>query len=729
MTIARRIPFVLTCLLAVFAGREGSAVEGKWTPQQLRELDPKWLRELGLTLPVEKLWGPDGGGLLASVPSLDGCSSGFVSAEGLVITNHHCAYGILQLHSTPEKDLIKNGFLARTRAEELSGRGERATLPVRITDVTAEIQAAVPAGADDLARFQAIERKTKELVAACEKQPNRRCQVATYDGGVQYLLHEGAEYPDVRLVYAPPDSVGEYGGETDNYAWPRHTGDFAILRIYAGADNNPAPRSDGGAGNVPYRPQHFFPISTKGIEPGDFVLVAGYPGFTFRSYVDAEARERAELFYPRQAALYKDWIGLMQAASAEDTAGHIAVAARIKSAANNEKRALGRAEAIRRGGLLARKRQDEQKVLAWADSRPEHQAAAEAYRELTRLTEERLKTWDRDFLLGEAKNGAKPLEVALSLTRWATERAKPDLERDPAYMDRNRDKAAESLRNAQKQMYPPAEEALLADTLTRFAALPEGSRVPAVERLLGGERAPAAIRARAHEVLSRTRVTDAEERAKMFGESAEQLRARRDPLLDLAFGLQEELIALQERNERHQGAVSRLRPVWRRAVRAQAGRPIDPDGNATLRVSFAHVKGYSPRDAVWMEPRTTVAGMAAKSTGEAPFDAPDDLLAAAPAAPKSRWAAPKLGDVPVNFLTDGDTAGGSSGSPVLNGRGELVGVNFDRVWENVGSDFGYDPKIARNVNADVRYLLWLLETEHGAAAAPLLRELGIEPAR
>ncbi|HEX2642345.1 MAG TPA: S46 family peptidase, partial [Thermoanaerobaculia bacterium] len=160
MKIARRIPFVLTCLLAVFAGREGSAVEGKWTPQQLRELDPKWLRELGLTLPVEKLWGPDGGGLLASVPSLDGCSSGFVSAEGLVITNHHCAYGILQLHSTPEKDLIKNGFLARTRAEELSGRGERATLPVRITDVTAEIQAAVPAGADDLARFQAIERKT-----------------------------------------------------------------------------------------------------------------------------------------------------------------------------------------------------------------------------------------------------------------------------------------------------------------------------------------------------------------------------------------------------------------------------------------------------------------------------------------------------------------------------------------------------------------------------------------
>lgn len=719
----------LSILALALVAKEVSALEGKWTPQQILELDPKWLREIGLEIPPEKLWSKDGAGLLEAVPSIEGCSNGFISAEGLMITNHHCAFGILQQHSTPENDLIANGFLARSRAEELGGTGTRATLPFRIHDKTAEIEAVAAGEKDDLARYRAIERKKKELVAECERQPNRRCQVATFDGGVQYLLFENIEYPDVRVVYAPPSAVGEYGGEIDNYAWPRHTGDFALLRVYAKPDGQPAAKSEA---NVPYRPRHHFPISLDGVHEGDFVLVAGYPGFTYRSYVEAEARERAEMFFPRQAALYRTWIDLMESATEKDPAGRIAVASRIKSAANNEKRALGRAEAVRRGAMIAKKKAAEQEVLAWAEKRPDQRPAVAAYRELNRLMEERLKTWDRDFLLGEVKNGARPLDLAVTVTRWARERTRPDLERDTAYMERNREKAAETLRNDQKRIYLPAEEAILADLLTRFAALPEGSRVEAVERLLGGDRTPEGIRARAKDVLARTRITDPEERARMFGETPEQLRARRDPLLDLAAGLQTELLALEERNHRFQGAVSRLRPMWRRAVAARAaesGRQVDPDGNATLRVSFARVQGYSPREAVRMEPHTTVAGMAAKHTGEPPFDAPDVLLAAAPSAPRSRWADPKLGDVPVDFLSDADTAGGSSGSPVLNGRGELVGVNFDRVWENVGSDFGWDQRVARNVNADVRYLFWLLETTYGDDARPLLREMGVDQAR
>ncbi|HKV07812.1 MAG TPA: S46 family peptidase, partial [Thermoanaerobaculia bacterium] len=187
------------------------AVDGKWTPEQILEHDPKWLRELGLEIPPEKLWGQDGAGLLEAAVKVDGCSAGFITAQGLLITNHHCAFGILQQHSTPERDLITNGFLAKNPAEELGGAGTRATIPHKTTDVTAVIEAAVPAGADDLARFRAIERKGKELVAECEKQPNRRCQVEAFDGGVRYLLIENLEFPDVRVVYAPPRAVGEYG--------------------------------------------------------------------------------------------------------------------------------------------------------------------------------------------------------------------------------------------------------------------------------------------------------------------------------------------------------------------------------------------------------------------------------------------------------------------------------------------------------------------------------------
>ena len=715
----RILAFVLG-LLAISGG--AMAVEGKWTPGQILELDPKWLREQGLKIPPTALWSRDGGGLLEAAVRISGCSAGFISSRGLLITNHHCAFSILQQHSTPQRDLITHGFLAQAAAEELPGSGIRATIPHRVTDVTAEVEAAVPAGADDLARFQAIERKKKELVASCERQESRRCEVAAFDGGVRYLLYESLEYPDVRLVYAPPRAVGEYGGEVDNWSWPRHTGDFALLRVYAAADGRPTARADG---NVPYPPKHFFPVSARGIEPDGFVMVPGYPGRTFRSYTEGEMAERAELFYPGMAALYRAWLDVMEAASEKDETARIALADRIKGLANNEKNARGQVAGIQRGHILEKKRASEKEILAWAARHPDQAGAVAARDELARLVAERRHTWNRDFLLDRMKQGPKPLDLALTLVRWAGEKAKPDLEREPDYQERNRDILRERLERDQKRMHLPTEAALLTDVFARLAALPEESRVPAVEAFTGGQRDRAALRTRVDDVLSRTQVTDLAERKKMFDESAEQLRARHDPLLDLAFGLDAELRALKEHSDRFDGAVSRLRPRWQRAVMAHAGRPVAPDANGTLRVSLAKIQGYSPRDGVFMRPQTTLAGVVEKNTGEEPFAAPPELLAAAPKAPASRWADPKLKDVAVNFLADADTTGGNSGSPVLNGRGELVGVNFDRVWENVANDFGYNPEVARNVSVDVRYMLWLMEATGGEAARPLLEEMGV----
>ena len=697
-------------------------VEGKWTPGQILELDPRWLREQGLQIPPATLWSRDGGGLLEAAVRISGCSAGFISSQGLLITNHHCAFGILQQHSTPQRDLITHGFLAGAPAEELPGSGTRATIPHRVTDVTAEVEAAVPAGADDLARFQAIERKKKELVATCEKQESRRCEVGTFDGGVRYLLYESLEYPDVRLVYAPPRAVGEYGGEVDNWSWPRHTGDFALLRVYSAPDGRPAARADG---NVPYHPKHFFPVAARGIEPDGFVMLAGYPGRTFRSYTEAEMAERAELFYPGLAALYRSWLDVMEAASEKDETARIALADRIKGLANNEKNARGQVAGLKRGRILEKKTASEREILAWAARHPDQAGAVAAHDELAHLVAERRRTWDRDFLLDRMKQGPKPLELALTLARWAGEKAKPDLEREPEYQERNRDILRERLERDQKRMHLPTEAALLTDVLARLAALPEGSRVPAVETFLGGQRDRAALRPRVDDLLAHTRVTDLAERKKMFDESEEQLRARHDPLLDLAFGLDAELRSLKESSDRFDGAVSRLRPRWQKAVMAHAGKPVAPDANGTLRVSLAHVQGYGPRDGVLMRPQTTVSGVVEKHTGEEPFAAPPELLAAAPQAPASRFADPKLKDVPVAFLADADTTGGNSGSPVLNGRGELVGVNFDRVWENVANDFGYNPEVARNISVDVRYLLWLMEATGGEAARPLLEEMGV----
>lgn len=720
----RKILAAAALALACVRG-DAFAVEGKWTPQQVLELDAAWLRQLGLEIPPGKLWGPEGAGLLEAAVLLNGCSAGFVSADGLLVTNHHCAFSLLQQHSTPERDLITHGFLAGGRQEELPGRGARATVPHRSTDVTAEIEKAASAAADDLRRYRAIQRKSKEMVAACEARPNRRCQLEAFDGGLQYVLFESLEFTDVRLVFAPPRGIGEYGGEVDNWSWPRHTGDFALLRVYSGPEGQPAAHAPA---NVPYRPQHFFPVARAGVEPGGFVMVAGYPAATHRALIEPEMRERGERFHPRRSELYRAWITLLESASDRDEAARIALADRIKALSNREKNSRGQVAGFRRGRILEKKRESERQVLAWAAARPEHAAAVEAHRELSRLVEERAAGWDRDFLLEQAIHGPKPLHLALQLARWAGEKAKPDLEREPEYMERERERLKERMRIDQRRMHLPAEQELLADLLARFAALPEGSPSAAVEALLGpgeGGRSPAAIRARAADLLARTRVTDLDERMKMFEEGEAELRARRDPLLDFALELDRELRDLKEREDRHKGAVSRLRPRWQRAVIGHAGKPVAPDANATLRVSFAHVRGYAPRDAVVLEPRTTLSGIVEKHTGEEPFDAPDELLAAAPSASRSRWADPALADVPVAFLADGDTTGGSSGSPVLNGRGELVGVNFDRVWENVANDFGYLPDVGRNISVDVRFLLWTLETLHGEAAKPLLAELGV----
>jgi hypothetical protein len=761
----RRRPWALLPALALgwlLGGGLAGAVEGKWTLEQVLDHDPAWrrsLRSLGLELPPERLWGRSGGGLLEAAVRVGSCSASFISAEGLLITNHHCAFGILQQHSTPARDLITRGYLASGRGEELTGANVRVTVPHRTTDVSGAVEAAAAlAGGDDLARYQAIERQKKELVAACERQegaPARRCEVATFDGGVLYQLIESLEFPDVRLVYAPPRSVGDFGGEVDNWSWPRHGGDFALLRVYAGPDGRPAPHA---AANQPLRPPHFFPLAAQGIRPGDFVMVAGYPGLTFRSLTAPEMRERAELYFPRRAELLRAWLDIMAAASDRDAAARIALADRIKSLGNAEKNARGQIAGLRRGHVLARKEAADREVLVWAAS-PAGRAspagpaspAIAAYQELSRLVERRQSTWERDFLLGVARLGPKPLDLAMTLVRHAREAAKPDLEREPASMDRNRDRLREGLRRDQARIDLPAEGALLADLLARFAALPEATRVPAVERLLAGlpaapaagaagtdagrrgtspprfdraaHAAIAAIADRAAAIVAGSRVTDLGERMKMLDESAELLLARHDPLLDLAAGLDDALREADEREHRFSGAVSRLRPAWQRAVAAHAGKPLAPDANGTLRVSFAHVQGYSPRDGIQMEPQTRVAGVVEKQTGKEPFDAPEALLAAAARAPASSWADPWLHDVPVCFLADADTTGGSSGSPVLNGRGELVGVNFDRVWENVANDFGYDPEVARNVSVDVRYLLWVLSTLEGEAARPLLREL------
>jgi len=713
----------LICMSLLFVAGVVQAVGGKWTPEQLLEHDPNWLKELGLEVPVDELWARGEGGLLEAIVQVRGCSSGFVSPKGLLITNHHCVFGILQHHSTAENDIIESGYLAESADRELPGAAVRASIPSRFTDVTAEIEAAVPPEADDLARWNAIEAKKKNLVAQCESAESLRCRVAVYDDGVRYTLIEAVEYPDVRLVYAPPRGVGEYGGDIDNWMWPRHTGDFSLLRVYTAPDGSPAEYAEE---NVPLQPKRHLKVARESVQEDSFVMVVGYPGRTYRRLTQTEMKERHERYFPSRSALYQDWMGIIAAAGDANEEARIAMASRYKSLANREKNARGQVAAIDRGDLVGKKIAAEAEVIQWIENQPDFDAALDSYRGLEDLATGSAEGWDRDFLLGEVGAGALPLSLALTITRWALESEKPDVERRASYQERNRSRAHDNLERAQKTMHTATDTDLMADWWQRLRELPDDQRVDPLDAIVPMEADAAAVRAVVERLLSGSSILDEATRIEMLNETPEQLREREDPMIDLAFALVEEAYLPREReDDRRAGAKLRLRPAWRRAVEAHAGRPIDPDANGTLRVSLAHVRGYSPREAVWMTPVTTVGGALEKHTGSEPFDVPEAVREHASKARESRWANAELGDVPIGFLATGDTTGGSSGSPVLNARGELVGVNFDRVWENIANDFGYNPDIARNVSADVRYMLWILEEIEGDRADRILRELGV----
>ncbi|HEV2721485.1 MAG TPA: S46 family peptidase, partial [Thermoanaerobaculia bacterium] len=574
------------------------ALEGKWTPRQVLQLDAAWLKKQGLELPPSRLWDPKRGtGLLAAAISTGGCSGGFISPDGLFITNHHCLFSILQEHATPQNDIITNGYVAASRAAELKGSTSKITVPRRFVDVTKDVLAAVPPGADDAERHRAMEKKQNAIVAECEKQPSARCTVKSFDNGLQYVLVDTLEISDVRLVYAPPRAVGEYGGEEDNWMWPRHAGDFAIGRAYVNG--------------APFRSEHYFPISTAGVKPGDFVMVLGYPGITYRSLTADEMAKQRDLLYAMRADVFGEWIRIVEETTRGNAAATITEAAYLKSLNNTWKNAGGMLAGFRRGNIVEKQRAADDAVLQWAKSRPQYRDAVMAYDELRKIMDEDRRMGGHDFLIFNTMQtfspatpaGPKAIDFAVSVARSAIERQKADAERKALFMNRNLPRLRERLEREQKNFYEPADKAIFASVVRRSQALPPEQRIAALDGV------------DVDHLYASTKLFDVAERMKMLGETPEELHARHDPLVELGFALDRELRAYDDRQDRREGAVARLRPEWRRAVLAHAGKPVAPDANGTLRVSFAHVQGYSPRDGLRATAQTTVAGVVQKNTG------------------------------------------------------------------------------------------------------------------
>ncbi|MDO9313198.1 MAG: S46 family peptidase [Burkholderiaceae bacterium] len=706
-----RIAVLAAALSLSFAAQ---AKEGMWVPQQLPEIAGP-LKQAGLELDPTQLANLTGDPM-GAVVALGGCTASLVSPDGLVVTNHHCAYGAIQLNSTAERNLMTDGFNAATRDQEISaGPNARVFVMDQITDVTDKMLAATSPDQDGLARQTALENAQKSLIAGCESEPGFRCTLYSFSGGQTYRLFRQIEIKDVRLVYAPPGAIGNYGGEVDNWMWPRHTGDFTFYRAYVGKDGKPAAFSPD---NVPFKPKHHLRMATDALEAGDFVMVAGYPGSTSRYALYDEFQGVVDWQYPVVGQHLKNLVGIVDAAGKADPEIEVKYASTIRGWQNNMKNWDGQLEGFRRINATATKRAEEEAVLAWLRSRGnDGKPALDAHARLVQLAAEARATRVRDTAIGQMANVGL-LGNVRGLYRLAIERAKPNAERAGGYQDRDLPGIEGNTRQLDRRYDPKMEKQLLAYWLAEYVKLPADQRVAAVDAWLGGSDA-AAINKALDDAYAATKLGTVDARLALLTTDRAGFEASTDPLLKLAVALQPTLMELEDKGRARAGDNSRHRPVYLAAVQEYKrgqGQGVYPDANLSLRITYGNVMGYSPKDGVAYTPFTSLDGLAAKATGVEPFDAPKAQLDAI-----AKMSAEQKARVPVNFLSDLDITGGNSGSPVLNGKGELVGLAFDGNWESVSSNWVFDPAMTRMIAVDHRYMQWIMQSVY--PAPNLLMEL------
>ena len=707
--------------LSLLAAQLSHAGEGMWVPQQLPEIAGP-LKKAGLKLSPQQLSDLTGNPM-GAVVALGGCTASFVSPTGLVVTNHHCAYGAIQLNSTAENNLIKNGFNAPATTDEVSaGPNARVFVLDEITDVTKDAKAAIATAGDDaLARTKALEAFEKQLIAECEADAGFRCRLYSFSGGNTYRLFKNLEIKDVRLAYAPPGSVGKYGGDIDNWMWPRHTGDFAFYRAYVGKDGKPAAYSKD---NVPYRPKHWLKFADKPLGEGDFVMVAGYPGSTNRYALAAEFDNTAAWTYPTIARHYKNQIAMVQEAGKKNADIQVKYANTMAGWNNTSKNYDGQLEGFKRIDAAGQKQREEAAVLAWLKGQgAKGQAALDAHAKLLALLEQNKATRERDLTLAMFNNTAM-VGSATQLYRLAIEREKPNAERESGYQERDLPAIEGGLKQLERRYVAAMDRQLQEYWLNEYIKLPADQRVAAVDTWLGGNDA-AAVK-RALDRLAGTKLGSTEERLTWFAADRKAFEASKDPAIQYAVAVMPTLLKLEQERKTRAGENLAARPVYLQALadyKKSQGEFVSPDANLSLRITFGNVMGYAPKDGVEYTPFTTLEGVVAKETGEDPFDSPKALLDAVAAKRYGGLEDNRLGSVPVNYLSNLDITGGNSGSPVLDAHGKLIGLAFDGNWESVSSNWVFDPKMTRMIAVDGRYLRWIMQEVY--PAPQLLKEMGV----
>ena len=696
---------LLFLILAVCSGTAAKADEGMWLPSLISQRIAD-MQEKGFKLDADDIYNINQASLKDAVVLFGrGCTGELVSAEGLLLTNHHCGYGQIQKHSSVEHDYLKDGFWAMSRSEELPNEGLTVSFLDRMEDVTSIILKGYAPQMTEEERTDLVKKNSEALIAEATKDGNGlRATVEALYYGNQYFLFVYREYSDVRLVGAPPSSIGKFGGDTDNWMWPRHTGDFSMFRIYADKNNNPAPYSEE---NVPYKPKKFFRISTKGVQEGDFTFIYGFPGST-KEYIHSEGvRYIEEIGDPHKIALRTLRLEIMNRHQSQSQKVRIQYSSKNANVSNAWKKWQGEVKGIRKMKTVAAKQEYEKAFANWAKGK-EYEGLtdriAALYKELepysyaTDYYSETVRTVElANFAMSVArlfvKNGEdvtfdSARAAALADSFFKDWYLPIDKESFVAVMDVYEKNVPEDFKPAfyKEQMAKHGSVSSWAEEIFGTSIFVDQNRVKA---LTASDR---------DAVIADPAVTFFNEFLKWYSTDVQPHATRLNRELDLAY------------RDYMRGQMD-----YAEATDGPAGREaFYPDANLTLRVAYGHIKGYSPSDGVYYTPSSTIKGIMEKDNPEIfDYNIPQRLRDIYATKDYGRWA-DASGEVPVCFIATNHTTGGNSGSPVINSDGDLIGLNFDRVWEGTMSDIVFDPEICRNIALDVRYVLFLIEKIGGA---------------
>ncbi len=699
---------VLIILILSF-GFKARADEGMWLLPLIEKLNMGTMTELGLKLSAEEIYSLNQPCIKDAVIIFGGgCTGEIVSPEGLILTNHHCGYDLIQSHSSVEHDYLKDGFWAMTKDEELLNPGLRVIFLVSIEEVTDQVLANVNPGMSESERTATINAARTAIEQKATEGNNYRASVSSFYGGNYYYLFLYEIYNDVRLVGAPPSSIGKYGDDTDNWEWPRHTGDFSVFRVYSGPDGKPAPYSED---NIPLKPKYWLPVSLKDLNIDDFAMILGYPGRTQRYYTSYEVKEIMEITNPNRVKIrgvkQEIWLADMLADQKVD----IQYASKYSRSSNYWKYSIGQNNQLKNLNVIEKKQKIEEQFNKWVNANEDQKEKyGDALNLIKSAIEGRAEYQNAYQYLNECISGCEILSYS-RLTGSLTQALRSD---DQSLITETVDELRDAIAEIYKDYNPPTDQKSTKAMLKLYREDVPEKYIPDFYTEVVDKKYKGNIDKFVDKMFAKS-IFASEEKLMAFLDDPDLKTIEKDPAVTTFASISTIARSVSEELSKFDSDLQKGQRLWVAAMLEMEPDKIHyPDANSTMRLTYGTIQDYDPRDAVTYKHYTTLGGVIEKyKPGDYEFDLPQRLIDLYNKKEYGRYASSE-GYMPVCFLTTNDITGGNSGSPVLNGNGELIGLAFDGNWEAMSGDVAYEPEIQRTIAVDIRYVLWIMDVYAGA---------------